>query len=244
MTNTSEYKKIVIEVPEACKDCAARTGGICGHLSAKQLALLERYSIRTNKTTHEFIIPQGSEIKNHSNILEGVVKLTKTLPDGRQQIVGLQFPTDFLGSPFAGEHTYNAEAAGDVKLCTFPTALLVEMLKETPEIEHKLHKQALAQLEEARDMMLTLGRKTAMEKVASFIYMLAVHLVPNFNDKAISIQFEIPLSRNDIADYLGLTTETVSRNMTKLRKGRIIDVDQHRYFTIPDLRRLRHHCES
>jgi len=84
--------------------------------------------------------------------------------------------------------------------------------------------------------MLTLGRKTAQEKVASFLYLIAMHINPEHDAKAIS--FELPLTRSDIADFLGLTLETVSRQMTKLRKDEIILIGSNRHVEVPDLARL------
>lgn len=244
MPTTAKKLSNVIHLPITCKTCHVREHGICGHLADQQLELLEKYSVKSTKKTHESIARQGEKITHHTNVLEGVVKLTKSLPDGRQQIVGLQFPSDFLGSPFDTKHRFNVAAAGDVKICSFPKTLINEFVEKSADLEHKMHQQTLVQLNEAREMMLTLGRKTAPEKIASFIYMLAAHLVHDFENRTSNLTFELPLTRHDIADYLGLTTETVSRNMTKLRKDSVIKVENHRFFTIPDKKRLKFRAEG
>jgi len=102
-------------------------------------------------------------------------------------------------------------------------------------MERKLHSQSLKELDEARDWMLTLGRKSAQEKVASFLYLIATHIDPEKTDKSC---FDLPLSRADIADFLGLTIETVSRQMTKLRKDNIIQIENNRHITVPDMAAL------
>jgi CRP/FNR family transcriptional regulator len=167
--------------------------------------------------------------------MRGVVKLTKVMADGRQQIVGLQFAPDFLGRPFIEESAITAEAATESEVCNFPRHVLDRLVKKTPELEHKLHRQALKELDEARDWMLTLGRKTAQEKVASFLYLIATHIDPECVDMS---TFDLPLSRADIADFLGLTIETVSRQFTKLRKENVIRIENNRHVTVPDMDRL------
>lgn len=106
---------------------------------------------------------------------------------------------------------------------------------ENPGLEHRLLAQALNELEEAREWMVTLGRKTAAEKVASFLHLIASHIDPEAEHTA---AFELPLSRSDIADFLGLTTETVSRQMTRLRREGVITIENRRLITIPDRERL------
>jgi len=231
------------EVPVLCISCEARHKGICGALSPEQLVVLSK---QTNKKSHaadQELVASEQDISTYSNVMSGVVKLTKLMADGRQQIVGLQFAPDFLGRPFKRQTEIAAQAATEVKLCSFPAHVLDAMIKETPELEHRLHEQALKELDEARDWMLTLGRKTASEKVASFIHMIATHIDPDFENPNHIIRFELPLKRADIADFLGLTIETVSRQLTKLRKAGVIELENNRTVTVPSLSRLENECE-
>lgn len=231
------------EVPMLCISCEARHKGICGALSPDQLVVLSK---QTNKKSHaadQELIASEEHISTYSNVMSGVVKLTKLMADGRQQIVGLQFAPDFLGRPFKRQTDIAAQAATEVKLCSFPAHVLDAMIKDTPELEHRLHEQALKELDEARDWMLTLGRKTASEKVASFLHMIATHIDPDFQNPNHIIRFELPLKRADIADFLGLTIETVSRQLTKLRKAGVIELENNRTVTVPSLSRLENECE-
>jgi len=184
------------------------------------------------------LIGDAETVESYSNILSGVVKLTKSLSDGRQQIVGLQFAPDFLGRPFKVESPINAEAATPVSLCSFPKATLERMMKESPELEHRLLRQTLNELDEARDWMVTLGRKTASEKVASFLLMIARNIDPTLDPTASSASFNLPLTRADIADFLGLTIETVSRQLTRLRTDGVIRIENNRHVTVDNLARL------
>lgn len=204
------------EVPRLCLSCEARHRGVCGVLEPSQLARLSRYTIRHEASPRTELLAPGEPVIRYSNILIGVVKLTMALPDGRQQIVGLQFAPDFLGRPFAETSKVRAEAAGFVRLCSFPRKTLEEVMRESPALHQRLHAQALRELDEARGWMLTLGRKTASERVASFLLMVARHADPEEQKET---AFDIPLGRADIADFLGLTEETVSRQVTSLRKG-------------------------
>lgn len=222
--------------PSVCNACEARHGGVCGALSNMQLTELNRISVKRHFDAGNEVIGQGEQTASYSNILHGVVKLSKMMADGRQQIVGLQFAPDFMGRPFLKESSLTAEAATDVEVCAFPRASFDRLVTETPDLEHKLHTQALKELDEAREWMLTLGRKTAQEKVASFLYLIATHIDPTQPFKK---AFDLPLSRADIADFLGLTIETVSRQMTKLRKENVIVIENNRHVIVPDANRLR-----
>ena len=232
------------DIPVLCRACEARHKGICGVLQPHQLQELSKHTTKSIFEAEHEISPAGEKITRQSNILSGVVKLSKLTSDGRQQIVGLQFAPDFLGRPFARQSDVSADAATDVRVCSFPTHVLDAMIKESPELEHRLHQQTLKELDEAREWMLTLGRKTASEKVASFLYLIASHIDPESTHRSGSVMFDIPLKRSDIADFLGLTIETVSRQMTKLRHAGLINLINNRTVEIPDIDRLRNMTEQ
>lgn len=228
------------DIPIVCRSCEARHKGVCGALTPDQLTTLSKH---TNKTAHHSgteLLHSGSEIAHYSNVIKGVVKLTKLMADGRQQIVGLQFSPDFLGRPFRRENNVDAEAANSVRLCSFPKSVLDDLVRQSPDLEHRLHEQALKELDEARDMMLMLGRKTATEKVASFLHLIASHENPDIDADIDHRAFDLPLKRADIADFLGLTIETVSRQLTKLRKLDVIIITNTVHITIPSMEKLRH----
>ncbi|MCC0028948.1 MAG: Crp/Fnr family transcriptional regulator [Brucellaceae bacterium] len=231
------------EVPVVCRSCEARHRGICGALTPAQLVHLSKHTSKHVYTSDDEMSSAGSDIQRYSNILRGVVKLSKLMADGRQQIVGLQFAPDFLGRPFRKQTDLAAEAATDVLVCSFPRNILEDMLRQSPDLEHKLHEQALDELDDAREWMLTLGRKSAAEKVASFLYLIACNIDPEADTHAVGVRFELPLKRADIADFLGLTIETVSRQVTRLRKAGVIELEQNRIVVVPDMARLRASCE-
>ena len=220
-----------------CASCEARHRGICGALSSEQLVTLARTSWKHKAEAGEELAGEAESIDHYSNVLSGVVKLSKMLPDGRQQIVGLQFAPDFLGRPFKEESVVAAQAATDVALCSFPRRSLERMIADQPELKHRLLEQTLEELDQAREWMVMLGRKTAVEKVASFLLMIAHNIDPEADDKS-SATFDLPLSRAEIADFLGLTIETVSRQLTRLRADGVIRIELSRHITIDSLARL------
>ncbi len=232
------------DVPAVCRSCEARHRGICGVLTPRQLLELSRYTKISTFGESEELISNGEEVLRYSNILNGVVKLSKLLVDGRQQIVGLQFAPDFLGRPYKSNSDTSAEAVTDVRVCSFPKSVLETMVRKSPELEHMLHEQALRELDDARNWMMTLGRKSASEKVASFLYMIGLNINPENEDADRHTSFELPLKRADIADFLGLTIETVSRQLTKLRKSGVISIINNRSVNIPDMRALKRACEE
>jgi CRP/FNR family transcriptional regulator len=228
------------EMPVLCQSCEARHRGVCGALTSEQLLKLSKHTRRVRHEAGHELLADAMPIAAYANVLRGVIKLTKVLEDGRQQVVGLQFAPDLLGRPFAGESRVSAESASDVDLCMIPKGALEALVKESGPLEHRIMLQALRELDEARDWMVTLGRKTASEKVASFLYLIATHIDPEDAEGATT--FDLPLSRGDIADFLGLTIETVSRQMSKLKADKIIEIVNYRNITVPDLALLRLRC--
>jgi CRP/FNR family transcriptional regulator len=188
------------------------------------------------------ILGEGETRTIFANIVSGVVKLTKTLDDGRQHIIGLLFASDFLGRAFRDDNPYFAEAATDVELCVFPTAGFERLLNEHPSLEHRLLKLTLGELDACQEWMLLLARKKAEERVASFLLMIA-RRVPNLGcsqaENPNEVRFVLPLSRTEVSDCLGLTIETVSRQITRLKTKGIIELMNYREIVIPDVRRLQ-----
>ena len=226
-------------IPLLCVSCEGRNKGVCGALDCDQLVELAGASRKSAAGSGAALLGESERVDSYANILSGVVKLTKTLSDGRQQIVGLQFAPDFLGRPFRSESALNAEAATDVALCSFPKDAIERMMQKVPELERRLYRQALDELDEARDWMVTLGRKTASEKIASLLLMIAHHAEPALAASRNSARFDLPLTRADIADFLGLTIETVSRQLTRLRADNVINIENNRHVIVPDLHRLK-----
>ncbi len=228
------------DVPVLCRSCEARHRGICGILSPDQLLALSRHTIKHTLNPEQSIVAEGEAEQRFSNIMSGVVKLSKLTSDGRRQIVGLQFAPDFLGRPFSDHSNCEVEAATEVRLCSFPRHVLQNLVKASPNLEHRLYQQLSRELGEAQDWMLALGRKSALERVGGFLHFVATRIDPEHAQASAPLLIDLPLRRTDIADFLGLTVETVSRQFTKLRKAGLIVLVNNRTIEIPDVDRLEH----
>jgi CRP/FNR family transcriptional regulator len=215
---------------------------MCGALTGDELMSLSAHTRLVTHHAGEELAGEKMPVESYATVISGVVKLTKTLEDGRQQIVGLQFAPDFLGRLHANENGVSAEAASDVHLCRVPKAAMERLVKSTPAVAERLMEQTMRELDEARDWMVTLGRKTAAEKVASFLFLIATHLDPEATGD--SRRFDLPLSRADIADFLGLTIETVSRQMSKLKSEGVISIVANRHIEVAKLSKLKACCGS
>lgn len=226
---------------QRCEHCPVRHQAVCGAMDEVQIRKLAQISHRKKIPAGQTIISDDAPVDFFANVISGAVKLTKTLPDGRQQIVGLLFAPDFLGRAYSRSNPYTAEAASDTEICTFPNKAFERLVGEYPELQQRLFKHTLDELDAAREWMLLLGRKTAEEKVASFLHMLARRSLMvgcNHHENSGVASFELPLTRADMADFLGLTIETVSRQLTRLKTANVIKLNSNRLILVPDIARL------
>jgi CRP/FNR family transcriptional regulator len=199
-----------------CAACAVRDMAFCGVLEDHEMPHLLAIMQSSTVDAHGPIIDEGEPADYLFNVTEGAAKLYKLLPDGRRQITGFLFEGDFLGIAMNERYAYSAEAIGQVSLCRFPRYKLERLLDEFPKLEKRLLGMASNELVQAQDQILLLGRKTAQEKIVSFLL--------NLSDRAVkrgasATPISLPMGRADIADYLGLTTETVSRTITNLKRN-------------------------
>lgn len=198
----------------ACESCNSRCSGLCAEMPSdetRRIALL-----RTTQRVEggETFLEEGQPADHFFTIVSGWVKIYKLLADGRRQITGFLSQGDVLGLAFNGEYAYSAEALTEVALCRFPRAQFERLLDEFPRLERRLLTIASNELAAAQDQMILLGRKTAQERIASFL----LDLASRDNSGVLQEEFlSLEMTRRDIADYLGLTTETVSRVFTALR---------------------------
>ncbi len=175
------------------------------------------------------------------NVKNGAVKTYKLLPDGRRQITGFLFPGDFLGLVHNEVYVYSAEALVATELCRFPRRKFEALLEELPKLGQRLLVMASHELSAAQDRMMLLGRRTARERVVSFVLMLsqAADRRGQQNNPVV-----LPMPRGDIADYLGLTIETVSRTLTHLKVEKLIKLpsdDRIELLQRAELREITNH---
>ncbi len=220
--------------PSQCDDCGARHVGLCDALSDSDLAFLARVAQRISIPAGRTFIEEGSEASHFFDITGGDVRVHKTLADGRRQITGFMGIGHFLGLSVSGEYAFSAEAINDVQLCRFDRPSLLLMFAEFPALERKLLNVATHEMVVAQEQMLLLGRKTALERVASFIHArLDYHIAARSGSRSnAAINLNLPMNRTDLADYLGLTVETISRSFAHLKRDGLIDFTQPHEITI------------
>lgn len=223
-------------VPMACRSCRVRHGGMCEVLGPVELARLAACSRRTRHGSGEALAVESDAVHGYANVTRGTVKLSRVLRDGRQQLVGLQFAPDLMGRLFSSESPLSAEAATEVELCRIPRDVLEGLVADSEGLKQRLLEQALQDLDEAREWMVTLGRKRAVERVASVLLLIATRM--GGRDAHGNITLDLPIGRADMADFLGLTIETVSRQMSRLRREGVISVQGHRCVVIHDIEAL------
>jgi len=173
------------------------------------------------KAPGETLFAEGDETNSVYEIVRGTLRLVKLLPDGRRQITGFLSAGRLLGLAPEGAHVYTAEAVTEVTLCRYGRAAFERLIDEVPGFARRLLDVTSHELRVAQDQMLLLGRKTATEKVASFLLLIAEQ-----QDGDGTLEVDLPMTRSDIADYLGLTIETVSRTLTKLKQDGLIALQE------------------
>jgi CRP/FNR family transcriptional regulator, anaerobic regulatory protein len=216
----------------SCAACEIRELSVCSALTAPELARLRSIISSCNIEPGATVISESEPAIDLFNVVRGTVKLFKLLPDGRRQITGFLFPGDFLGIALNDTYAYSAEAIEPLQLCRFPRKRLEGLLLEMPRLERRLLGETANELAAAQDQMLLLGRKTAKERVATFLVNLSRRAVKR---RQPSPPLSIPMSRTDMADYLGLTTETVSRTLTQLRSAKLIEVTSRDRIALLDI---------
>jgi CRP/FNR family transcriptional regulator len=218
-----------------CADCAIRNHAVCSGCDADELDFLTSIKTYRGFRAGETLMTMGDRAPFLGTVVEGVASMSRLLPDGRRQVVGLLFPGDFVGRPFSPVAPFDYAAVTDARLCTFPRPKFEEAVRRTPALERRLLEMTLDELDAAREWMVLLGRKTAQEKLCSFFVLAARRALRLEKREPIDgMLLELPLTREDMADFLGLTIETVSRQIGALKKRRVIELIDARHLLVPD----------
>ena len=183
----------------------------------------------------EFVFAEGDPTTHVYRIETGAVALYRVLPDGRRQVMGFAYPGDLIGLGAEGEHVMNAQAIKPTRLRSLAVSALRRSAARDPMLGFKLYEALARELAATRDLMLTTGQRSAMERVAAFLLAFSRRNERNGQDPTC---FELPMTRTDIGDFLGLTIETVSRTLSKLRLLGLIGLPQSHRVKVLDLGRL------
>jgi CRP/FNR family transcriptional regulator len=206
---------------QSCADCAVRQSSICASLERNEMREFGHLGRHIHFASGETVFAQEDMTAWFYNLIEGVMRLYKLLPDGRRQIVGFALPGDFLGMSAPGRHGFSADAIGPVTVCRFGRAAFDQFAEDKPHMLRGINELTIRELNQARDHMVLLGRRSAEEKVATFLIGWRDRLSQLGGPSA---TVPLPMTRLDIADYLGLTIETVSRTFTRLERVGVLDI--------------------
>jgi CRP/FNR family transcriptional regulator len=221
----------------ACDTCVVRNRAICSSLDDEELKTLNTIGRRRTLEPGESLMWEGEDSVLVANVIEGVLKLSTGTEDGREQIVGVVYPSDFIGRPFGATSGHGVTALTEARVCVFSRRDFDAFAREHPALEHKLLQRTLAELDRTRRWMLLLGRKSASEKLATFLLEMSERLIDPGCGDAPELplkRFALPFSRQQVADVLGLTIETVSRQFTRMKAEGLIDLPSRREVIILD----------
>ncbi|WP_435594182.1 transcriptional regulator FnrL [Rhodovulum tesquicola] len=222
-----------------CADCPIRHRAVCARCETDELDQLEAIKYYRTYDAGQTVIWSGDRMDFVASVIEGIATLSQTMEDGRTQMVGLLLPSDFVGRPGRETAAYDVVATTALTMCCFRKKPFEELMIRTPHIGQRLLEMTLDELDAAREWMLLLGRKTAREKIASLLAIIARRdATLKLSNPRGRIVFDLPLTREAMADYLGLTLETVSRQMSALKRDGVIVLEGKRHVTIPDFDRL------
>lgn len=217
----------------------AKTLVMCRGLGQSDIARIAAMGTYQKLAARRTLFCEGDTAENVYEITKGMLKLFKILPDGRRQVTGFLSAGHLLGIAHDERHLYTAESVTDVVLCRYPRSRFDRLVDEVPGFARRLLAATFDELRAAQDQMLLLGRKGAVEKIASFLVMMADRVDQTGGD-----ELHIPMGRTDIADYLGLTIETVSRTLSQLRRNGVIGLPSPTRVALLDREQLEQLAEG
>ncbi|CAN1571695.1 Crp cAMP-binding proteins - catabolite gene activator and regulatory subunit of cAMP-dependent protein kinases [Caulobacteraceae bacterium] len=193
-----------------------------GQGNGAALAVIERLGTRESVAKDAEIYVQSEPVERIYRVISGAVRTTRLLSDGRRQVGEFYFPGDVFGLETGPEHRYSAEALCDSVVLSVKRATL-RSGEASAELDRMIWEATAHELDRTQDHLLMLGRKTASERVASFLRGVI---------QRTGGQGDLPMTRQDIADYLGLTIETVSRMLSQLQSSAVVEFDALRHFRV------------
>lgn len=217
---------------QVCETCGSRVAGLCRPLDAAALDEVSGESEQITLPARATVFREGDPAGKVFTLMEGTAKLTRLLPDGKQQVVGFRFAGDIIGFTTKGSYAFDAELLTDAKLCRLERPQLESLLKRYPMLERRLLDLCVQELAATQEQLVTVGRRTAEARVAAFLLSL---VEARRRRGAGGRLLEMPMTRADIADFLGLTLETVSRTLTSFRKRGWIREPAHQRVELIDL---------
>ncbi|WP_072375696.1 helix-turn-helix domain-containing protein [Hyphomicrobium sp. NDB2Meth4] len=207
---------LAMQADEVLNVSHAAAGSLAGSLDERMAHAVVRRLV-----AKEHVFCEGDDRQHVFRVEDGVIAVYKTLPDGRRQIIDFAYPGDLIGLGVLSEHVLSAQATVPSRVRCLSAASLERMAESDASLALKLYKSVCQELAATRSLLVTVGQRSAIERVAAFL--VALHRRTAANGSSI---IKLAMRRSDIADLLGLTIETVSRTLTKLRSMGVIDIEQ------------------
>lgn len=233
--NATALRRGIADI-QPCGPCPVRGLAVCGVLEPDELCALAEIVHELYRAHGQSVIVEGDEANSFFIVTSGVASVEKLLADGRRQVVGFLYPSDFFGLAIDSRYAYNVTAVTNLSLCRFERPQYLDLIEQFPKLERRLLGMASDELAANQDQMLVLGCKSAKEKVASFLTTLSERCYRLGYARS---PIWVPMTRSDIGDYLGITTETASRMFTQLRKEGLIEFLPDSMIALQDLKRLK-----
>ncbi len=231
-------KKAVFDMKD-CGTCPIQHRAVCSLCNRDELGKLEAIKYYRSYEAGQTVLWAGDQMGFVASVVTGIASLSQGMEDGRTQMVGLLLPSDFIGRPGRDTAPYDVVAVTNLTICAFRKKPFEELMLTTPSLASRLLEMTLDELDSAREWMLLLGRKTALEKISSLLTILASRDATLYKKATRNgMAFDLPLTREAMADYLGLTLETVSRQISSLKKAGVIHLEGKRRVVIPDMNQL------
>lgn len=227
-------QKVDTDTP-VCETCGSRVAGLCRPLDIAALDEISGESDQMSMPARATVFREGDPAGRVFTLIEGTAKLTRLLPDGKQQVVGFRYAGDIIGYTAKDTYPFDAELLTDARLCRLDRKSLAGLLTRYPALEHRLLDLCVQELAATQEQLVTVGRRTAEARVAAFLMSL---VAARRRRGAVGRLLEMPMTRADIADFLGLTLETVSRTLTSFRKRGWIREPAHQRVELVNLTAL------
>jgi CRP/FNR family transcriptional regulator len=215
----SALPRLFSDCPHRCLHCRARSLSLCAALDSAELHDLEKLSQETRFASKETLFSEDENARRVYSLTQGVARLYRLLPDGRRHIVGFALPGDFLGTTLSDRYSFSVDAITPIVACRFSREGFSKFVEAKPNMLRRMNEFEVRELHLARNQMLLLGSRSAEQKVALFLI--------GWRDRLAQLgevpkTLPLPMKRRDIADFLGLTIETVSRTFTRLEREKVI----------------------
>jgi CRP/FNR family transcriptional regulator len=200
---------------EVCGACGSRVAGLCRPLDAASLDDVLAETEQLSLGARDMLFNEGDRAGHVFTLVQGTAKLTRLLPDGREQVLGFRFAGDVLGYTGADTYPFAAQLLTPAQVCRLERRKLDGLLRRYPALERRLLDLCVQELAATQEQLVTVGRRTAEARVAAFVLSLAE---AGRRRNHVGAVLDMPMTRSDIADFLGLTLETVSRTLTAFRR--------------------------